>query len=89
MPYIEVKKDVYAIYIPHWNATYFESFTPLSKGTSYIYYVVRGNNRVALIDTAASIKVDYLLIRIINNNETLDLGNKTLKVYFCSICVLA
>lgn len=44
-----------------WNRRLFDSLIPLPDGTSYNSYLVRGNGKTALIDTADPAKADVLM----------------------------
>jgi len=48
----EVKKNVYLIPSVDWHRRLFDSLIPLPEGTSYNAYLVEGNEKTVLIDTA-------------------------------------
>ncbi|MDD1708316.1 MAG: MBL fold metallo-hydrolase, partial [Methanoregulaceae archaeon] len=47
----EVLPDIYWIGAIDWNRRVFDSLIPLPEGTSYNAYLVRGSEKIALIDT--------------------------------------
>jgi flavorubredoxin len=47
----EIAKDVFWVGIKDWNRRLFDSLIPLPQGTTYNSYLVRGKDKIALIDT--------------------------------------
>lgn len=47
----QISENVYWVGVKDWNRRLFDSLIPLPKGTSYNAYLVKGDERVALIDT--------------------------------------
>ena len=48
----EIKSNVFCLPCVDWHRRLFDSLIPLPDGTSYNAYLVRGNEKTALIDTA-------------------------------------
>ncbi|MBC8469281.1 MAG: FprA family A-type flavoprotein [Planctomycetes bacterium] len=59
----QLKPNVYAVGAIDWDARLFDRLIPLPDGTSYNSYVVRGNEKVALLDT-----VDPAMTEVLLNN---------------------
>ncbi|AKB12439.1 Flavorubredoxin [Methanosarcina thermophila] len=47
----EIAKDVFCVGAKDWNRRMFDALIPLPQGTSYNAYLVKGQEKVALIDT--------------------------------------
>jgi flavorubredoxin len=47
----EIKKDIYFVGAIDWDRRLFDSLIPLPDGTSYNSYLIKGSEKVALIDT--------------------------------------
>lgn len=47
----ELKKDIYYVGTPHPDRRLFDELIPLPDGTSYNSYLVRGSEKIALLDT--------------------------------------
>jgi flavorubredoxin len=46
-----VKEDVFYVGVKDWNRRLFDALIPLPQGTTYNAYLIRGKDKVALIDT--------------------------------------
>jgi flavorubredoxin len=57
----EIKKDIYCVGAIDWDRRLFDSLIPLPDGTSYNSYLVKGSNKIALIDTVNPPMKDVLL----------------------------
>ena len=57
----EITKGVYAAPTIHWDRRMFDALIPLPDGTSYNAYIVKGDEKTALIDTADPEKQQELL----------------------------
>ena len=57
----EIRKNITWVGALDWDRRLFDELVPLPDGTSYNAYVVRGSDRVALIDTVDPAKVGELL----------------------------
>lgn len=57
----EIKKDIYWVGAVDWDRRLFDELIPLPDGTSYNAYLVKGKEKVALIDTVDPAKEDDLL----------------------------
>jgi flavorubredoxin len=57
----QLKANVYAVGAIDWDSRLFDRLIPLPDGTSYNSYLVRGNEKVALLDTVDPAKTDVLL----------------------------
>jgi len=67
MPVRKVVEDIFFVGAIHWDRKLFDEIIPLPNGTSYNAYVVKGSNKIALIDTVDPEK-EHELIR---NLETI------------------
>lgn len=67
MQFQEIKKDVFYCGINDINRKYFDELIPLEKGTSYNSYLVKGSEKVALIDTTYPPKVDEYIKNLESN----------------------
>ena len=47
----EIKKDIFFVGAIHWDRRLFDELIPLPAGTSYNAYIIKGNEKIALIDT--------------------------------------
>jgi len=61
----ELKPNVHAVGAIDWDRRLFDELIPLPDGTSYNAYLVRGSEKVALIDTVDFHKTDELLGNLI------------------------
>lgn len=61
----QLKTNVYAVGAIDWDARLFDRLIPLPDGTSYNCYFVRGNKKVALLDTVDPSKTEVLLNNLI------------------------
>ncbi len=57
----EIKKDIYYVGAVDWDRRLFDSLIPLPDGTSYNAYLVKGKDKIALIDTVNPPMKDVLL----------------------------
>jgi len=57
----EIKKDIYYVGAVDWDRRLFDSLIPLPDGTSYNSYIIKGTEKVALIDTVNPPMKDVLL----------------------------
>ncbi len=64
----QIKPNIYAVGAIDWDARLFDRLIPLPDGTSYNAYLVQGNEKTALLDTADPTKTEDLL------NNLLKLG---------------
>ncbi len=137
----EIVKDIYAVGVNDWDRRLFDELIPLPNGTSYNSYIIKGTEKICLIDTVDPVKcreffhnldqididrIDYIVAHhaeqdhsgsipmvlakypsakvvtnakcrdflidllhlapsqfiVINENDTLSLGNRTLKFVF-------
>ncbi len=60
----KVSEDVWALGAIDWNRRLFDSLIPLPDGTSYNAYLVRGEEKVALLDTVDPPMVSTLLAQL-------------------------
>ena len=66
----EIKEDIFFIGIRDWDRRLFDELIPLPDGTSYNAYLVKGSEKIALIDTVDPTKKGAL----INQLKTLNLS---------------
>ncbi len=57
----KVKKDIYWVGAIDWDRRLFDELIPLPDGTSYNSYLIKGQEKTALIDTVDPTKEDVLL----------------------------
>jgi len=60
-----IKANVHAVGAIDWDSRLFDRLIPLPDGTSYNSYLVRGNEKVALLDTVDPAKTEVLLDNLI------------------------
>ncbi len=68
---VEIKKNVWYVGSIHWDRRLFDELIPLPEGTSYNAYLVKGSEKIALVDTVDPTK-EYELI---NNLKKLKVKN--------------
>lgn len=61
---ISIAKNIYYIGVLDWHRRLFDSLIPLPDGTSYNSYVVKGSEKVAIIDTAEPLYVKEWLANL-------------------------
>jgi flavorubredoxin len=57
----EIKPGIYSVGVIDWDRRLFDSLVPLPDGTSYNSYLIKGNEKTALIDTVDSTMQDVLI----------------------------
>ena len=57
----QIKTNVYAIGAIDWDARLFDRLIPLPDGTSYNSYLIKGSEKIALLDTVDPTKTQTLL----------------------------
>lgn len=60
----EIKKDIFFVGAIHWDRRLFDELIPLPDGTSYNAYIIKGNEKIALIDTVDPATEDQLLTNL-------------------------
>ena len=60
----EIKKDIFFVGAIHWDRRLFDELIPLPDGTSYNAYIIKGNEKIALIDTVDPTTEDQLLTNL-------------------------
>lgn len=60
----QITDAVFYVGTQDWDRRLFDALVPLPDGTSYNSYLVKGNNRTALIDTVDPSKTDELIHRL-------------------------
>jgi len=68
MIYRKIKEDVYSVGVVDWDRRIFDELIHIPNGTSYNSYIIKGNDKTALIDTVDPAKTHELL----DNLEKLD-----------------
>ncbi|UTB33412.1 MAG: FprA family A-type flavoprotein [Methanobacterium sp. ERen5] len=65
-----IKENVYSVGVEDWNRRIFDELIQIPDGTSYNSYLVKGNDKIALIDTVDPAKTEELLknLRILDVN---------------------
>ncbi|HOV99098.1 MAG TPA: FprA family A-type flavoprotein [Bacteroidota bacterium] len=54
----EIKNNIFAVGVNDWDRRLFDELIPLPDGTSYNSYLIKGSEKIALIDTADPAKED-------------------------------
>jgi flavorubredoxin len=67
----QIKKDVYWVGAIDWDRRLFDALIPLPDGTSYNAYLVRGSQKVALID-AVDLSMKDVLMAYLENFPVID-----------------
>ncbi len=57
----EVKPGIYSVGAIDWDRTVFDELIPLPEGTSYNSYLIKGSEKIALIDTVDPEKTEVLM----------------------------
>ena len=57
----QIKPNVYAVGAIDWDRRLFDELIPLPEGTTYNAYVVKGSDKIALLDTVDPTKSDVLI----------------------------
>ncbi len=57
----EVKPGIYSVGAIDWDRTLFDELIPLPEGTSYNSYLIKGSEKIALIDTVDPEKTEVLM----------------------------
>ena len=70
MIYRKIKDDVYSVGVVDWDRRIFDELIQIPNGTSYNSFVIKGNDKAALIDTVDPAKTDELL----DNLKKLDIN---------------
>ena len=66
----EIKTGVFSVGVLDWDRRLFDELIPLPDGTSYNAYLIKGKEKIALIDTVDPTKGDELK----TNLQTLGVG---------------
>ena len=61
----QLKSNIYAVGAIDWDARLFDRLIPLPDGTSYNSFLIRGNEKVALLDTVDPTKTEVLLDNLV------------------------
>jgi len=61
MAIVKIETDVYSVGSIDWDRRLFDELIPLPDGTSYNSYLIRGEEKTALIDTVDPTKADELV----------------------------
>jgi len=67
----EIKPGIYSVGAIDWDRRLFDELIPLSDGTSYNSYLIKGNEKIALIDTVDPTKT----YELIDNLKKLNITN--------------
>jgi len=57
----QIKPNIYAVGAIDWDRRLFDELIPLPEGTTYNAYVVKGSDKIALLDTVDPTKSDILI----------------------------
>lgn len=68
---VKIADNVYSLRVNHFNRRLFDALIPLPDGTSYNAYLVRGNDKTALLDSADPEKKE-VLFDLLRGVEKLD-----------------
>lgn len=58
---VEIDDDIYFVGVMHWDRRLFDELIPLPDGTSYNAYLIKGKDKIALIDTVDPVKSEELV----------------------------
>ena len=72
MIYRMIKENVYSVGAIDWDRRIFDELIQIPNGTSYNSYIIKGNNKTALIDTVDPTKTDELLDNLKKLNVDID-----------------
>jgi len=61
MPVREIKQNIYAVGSIDWDRRLFDELIPLPDGTSYNSYLIKGSEKIALIDAVDPTKRHELM----------------------------
>jgi len=62
----QIKLNIYAVGATDWDRRLFDELIPLPEGTTYNAYVVKGSEKVALLDSVDPTKTDTLMGNIVS-----------------------
>ena len=62
---IQLKPNIYAVGAIDWDRRLFDELIPLPEGTSYNAYLVKGSEKIALLDTVDPTKTDVLIDNLV------------------------
>ena len=57
----QIKPNIYAVGAVDWDRRLFDELIPLPDGTTYNAYVVKGSDKIALLDTVDPTKSEVLM----------------------------
>ena len=57
----QLKPNIYSVGVVDWDRRLFDELIPLPDGTSYNAYLIKGEEKTALIDTVDSTMTDVLI----------------------------
>jgi flavorubredoxin len=60
----QIKPDILEVGAIDWDRRLFDEIIPLPDGTSYNAYIIRGSEKIALIDTVAPTKTETLITNL-------------------------
>ncbi len=60
-----IANNVYAVGVQHWDRRLFDELIPLPDGTSYNAYLVKGSEKIALLDTVDPEMTDLLIDHLV------------------------
>ena len=72
MIYRMIKENVYSVGAIDWDRRIFDELIQIPNGTSYNSFIIKGNNKTALIDTVDPTKTDELLDNLKRLNVDID-----------------
>lgn len=64
MAVMQIKPNVYSVGVIDWNRRLFDELIPIPEGTSYNTYLIKGSEKIALIDTVDSSKESELIANL-------------------------
>ncbi len=62
---MQLKPNIYAVGAIDWDRRLFDELIPLPDGTSYNTYLVKGSEKIALLDTVDPTKTDVLIDNLV------------------------
>ena len=70
MKFKEIKNNIFYCGLNDYNRKFFDELIPLENGTSYNSYLVKGSEKIALIDTMYPPKIEEYIKNLDENNIT-------------------
>ena len=63
----KVKENIFSVGAIDWDRRLFDELIPLPDGTSYNAYLIKGSEKVALLDTVDPTKTEVLIGNLVSS----------------------